>query len=258
MRPPPPREEWDFESLCHDLSGKTPEEKLEINSTLYSCFAYEYARSLPHVLRAFRSDRRANRRMGGGVWQCFLPEISIESFSTDWDELEYFPKLASLKIIAPAGFPEVPFLSLESKPRNLPFEELLRSEPVIPITEHDGIFYGDNGHAYPHTGVAHLHIDWHSSDDAIVRSFRSWLERNRPSPPLPLQGKSLRRELEAHLKALGVWRLLQAFDRDVNKAAEYCQKTAGKTPFVRPEDWRASSARAEKILADFSRREVCG
>ena len=268
MRPPPLREEWDFESFTEKLWDDS---HAEPNQRLYDCFAYEFARSLPNVLRVFREDVRFSRRITDGVWRCILvlPSMPVAALDPSWlpndpsvevepwDDLEFFPRLSPLMLVAPEGFPKTPYLKL----RPLPQPETPRSqlaESVTPVTENRGIYFSAKGMAYRSDWVTPLHVNWHDSDDAIIKSFRSWVTRSRPVEEISIQGKSIRREIDAHLKALGTWRLLRAFEGDIKKATAYCQRTANKSHFVRSQDWRLSALRAKRILKDLSLREIRG
>ena len=272
MKLPPLREEWDFEAYYANWLDDDPKSQTSFLQKLHECFAYEYARSLPHVVKTFRDDKRLGRRIVDGAWHCYLVlptmpiaalDATLELLDTSvepWDELEFFPGLSPVRLIAPEGFPKTPYLKLGNldQPKPASLETLVRPASVTSVTEQRGIYIDNNGWAYQHNWVSMVHVNWHDCDDVIIKSFRDWVAKARPKPAAPMQGKSIRRELAANLKALGTWRLLHAFDGDIQKATDYCQKSSGKNHFVRREDWWLMSLRAQRILKDFSLREIRG
>lgn len=270
MSPPVP-EEWDFGAYKNNFLDEQLDDTAKYGN-IYACFVYEYARELPHVLKAFREDRKHNRRIVDGAWRCslVLPPLPVETFDPNlgtpgsvmetWDELTFFPRLQALRLVAPSGFPETPYLLLDHPPQpDLSLSWLLqRSESVTPVTKDRGMYLSEDGTSYQHDWVTMLHLNWYHSKDAIVESFRSWVQCSGPKEPSSHQGKNVGREIEANLKALGTWRLMRAFAGDIKKATAYCKKSTGRIHIIRNEDWRLISSRADRILKELSRREIRG
>ena len=265
------REDWDFETFEAKLIDMQQSEQ---DSRLYQLFAYEYARSIPSIVEVFRNDQRDLRRMHNGTWRCslILPPVNVPipesgdlpSYSrfnqNDWFEPEYFPGFDALRVAAPKGFPDEPYLLIKDIINcERPFNLLnICDLPVSKVYEHDGFYLNENDHAVNEVNIARLHIDWHASDDAIVSSFRKWVAKARRHPPLNKKGKSIRRELWNNLKALGAWRLLELFKRDISEASRFCLFQAKKNLYERHEDWLIAQARAQEILDDLSRRIIVG
>lgn len=268
------REDWDFEAFAEKLLGGHGAESPEGDQILSRCHAYEYSRSTPGIVRAFRRDQKCARRMDGDVWRCSLvlpgvdhpsfescfPYPDTDSYDVGWLSAEELPALDVINLVAPAGFPRRPFVKTPFADVTLPAwaPAVPLASPVSVASPHGGAWIDGAFEVARLQELAHLRIRWECSNESIMAAFKLWLDRARPVQTGSQRGKSQRRQLWADLKALGTWRLLRAFRGKIGAARKFCEIQAGKNHFVRDEDWTLNRRRAQIILDDFARREVCG
>lgn len=267
-----PREDWDFEAFAEKLLNNELHWGGEFG-VLYRAFMYEYARSTPALLRAFRRDRNS-LRMHEGAWRCLLvvpkdgqvhPEECFPYFdSRNYDPLHLafddLPTYEFDELIAPSGFPKTPFLKSDfgtfaysPSAVNLPSPKTLSKSAAF-----DGGWIDELNLPAKPNEVVHFRIRWEESDESIRQAFGKWVRENRPEEPLRTRGMSVKRKLWTDLKALGVWRLMRVFDDNVREAQGFCQMQAGKSNYERDDDWRENQARAQLIIDDFSKRIIAG
>lgn len=245
---------------------------------------YEYARSSPHVVQAFLNDRsNGNRIQLDGTWRCCLVAPGPDAFpdfdmcyaasprfddgfpeppgryDVGWLRIDELPYYDVIPIVAPAGFPDLPFLETDFRSISRELQRPLPVEkPVHDVTDYDGGYISSAWRPVDPRNVSHLHIDWDCSDDRLVESFRDWLRIRRNRPMIPQRGKSRERRYHRDLKALGVWRLLKEFGSFEDARASVSERDANNFPYLRKEDWGKAAKHAEMILLDFSMRTICG
>lgn len=266
------REDWDFDGFSEVFQQGEGNGEGELR-LLYRAFVYEYARSTPALIRAFRRDR-ASLRFHDGTWRCLLvvpkdgqihPDECFPYFDSGSYDPLYLPH-SDLPIyefdelIAPSGFPRTPFLKSDFGTfayspwvRSLP-----RPQPISRILPIDGGWVDESKQPAKADEIAHFRVRWEASDESIRQAFGEWLKKNRPRDSLEKRGMNAGRKLWVDLKALGVWRLMRIFRDQVPDARKYCETHKGKSIFQRDEDWRIARDRAQQIINDFSGRILTG
>ena len=210
-----PREEWDF-STC-------PEDRLGF------CFAYEYARAFPEIIKRFRHAKKHDRSQFDhhGQWHHV---ISSDMYSEDGVYLEV--------IDAPVGFPKKPYLQTThhiTKESLVPFNTgqiLLRSVVITP----EGHYRAEGVRApVDPEEVSHLQIDLRQADKHLIKAFAQWLKKaHGKRQKLETRGRGARRT-RTDLKALGAVRLMRHFAKH-GLTMEAARQYAGSQSI--PKKWR--------------------
>ena len=260
-----PREDWYFET-CPD-------------NCLYHCFVYEYCRHIQSVIDAFdeaKAHRKEKRAVGA---TSYFNKKRTWRYPFLMPPLKEGDKVQALVLHAPPGFPSKPYLLTKHKDDGLnrlhpfiPNQNPLRAlrkradsryifldnqSPCMVRIYQDGqtspLIYADT---LTHDQIHHFAIDWSFPKGKIVKAFQKWVENNDPKMSQPNIDSA--RHL-ADLRALGAYRLLQAFDTQ-SKAQDFSEnehQDAGKIAvplFSNPPEWTRAKDRAEEILADFGRQ----
>jgi hypothetical protein len=268
------REEWDFTAFFFGrLVQGTGKGRSGFSEHLYNCRVYEYARSTPAIVKAFARDKRKLMQVGNGARICFLVAPSVGPNAVEfglpfpgsvyhplgWATPEFLGEFLADRLIAPAGFPGKPFLltqfeNIYSPALNPCFPE---NPSIMPAYQNKKFWIDSTHHPVPPGELIHLRIRWDCSDEVILKDFKKWLKKYpRPRKAENLRGKSLAKSWKADLNALGAWRILSHYDGNVKAARVFC-KDHNQTPlYDRKEDWIDARNRAQRIIDDFSRREI--
>ncbi len=120
------REDWDFEgcffsrlTLLHDRTDERSE-------FLYRACMYEYARSTPALVKAYRAQEHSLQKHEG-VWRCYLvvpkegqidpnkcfPYFDFNYFDPMFLDHKDLPDFEFDELIAPVGFPDKPFIETD-------------------------------------------------------------------------------------------------------------------------------------------------
>ena len=264
------REAWDFEGCFYPLLHDTTDERADF---LYRAFMYEYARSTPALVKAYKAQEHSLQKHEG-VWRCYLvvpkegqidpnecfPYLDFDYFDPKFLDHKDLPDFEFDELIAPVGFPDKPFIDTDfASYKDSPYpKELPRPKPLSNIRLQGTDWIDETMRPAKPDEVAMFRILWNFSDVTLRGEFERWLKDHRPHVPVEGRGKNRGRELERDLKALGAWRVMEHNGQDVTLARQYCQKQGRKVNYERDDDWRIAYRRAQEILEDFASRIICG
>jgi len=268
------REDWNFGSLFIEI-GQITKRSTGFNEVLYNCRSYEFARSTPAIRRAFQEAQIQFPRRGRTAWVRYLVARNLGPDALEsglpfpgsaykpsgWASPEFLRDHVCDRLIAPPGFPRKPFFLTRYKDICMPqpnpcFPE---SPPVMQAQNNHNSWFDSANHQIPNDELIHLRIRWDYSDDVILQALSHWFKTYpRPRQPINLRGKSQSRIWLADLKALGAWRIWHHCGENFQAAVTFCNDNGGSPIFGRVEDWQKAVCRAQRIIDDYSRRDIVG
>jgi hypothetical protein len=136
--------------------------------------------------------------------------------------------------------------SMEAKPLLIsPLEDFLALRRLFPWVGLDAKLPGHSG---PHV----FDVCWARSKSKLKEDFGKWIDSHPESQSgFQAKGGSQRTSPRDRLKALGAFRLMRAYERDVVRARDHTWKVAGKPLYKEQAAWIKAANTAEEHLREF-------